>query len=105
MAKTPKVDGVIETVHYNPEGKIKWVRAYLRSGFVFNDVTLLDRETLVHRLQEGARFYTGRRIPFQGNKFELEYPLRLESHNGSERIVAGDSPSKEGDSLASVQPF
>ncbi len=105
MAKTPKVDGVIETVHYNPEGKIEWVRAYLRSGFIFSDVMLLDRETLVQRLQEGARFFTGRRIPFQGNKFELGDPLRLEGRNGSERIVAGNPSSKEGDSLAGVRPF
>ena len=27
-----KYDGVIEAVHYAPDGQVEWVRAYLRRG-------------------------------------------------------------------------
>ncbi|RME08573.1 MAG: hypothetical protein D6803_00865 [Anaerolineae bacterium] len=105
MAKPQKFDGVIETVHYNPDGKIEWVRAYLRHGFVFSDVMLLKREALMQRLKKGARFFTGRRLPFQGNRFEIQHPVRLIGSNGSEHIVAGDAPAEDRDSLAGVHPL
>ena len=95
MAKTKNFDGVIEAAHYAPNGQIEWVRAYLRKGFVFTDVMLLDRPTLLKQLKDGARFYTGKRKPYLGNVFELAQPVRVEGRDSSERIVAGNSPGKQ----------
>ncbi|MDP1779148.1 MAG: hypothetical protein Q8K73_02630, partial [Anaerolineales bacterium] len=50
MAK--KIDGVIEAVRYK-NGQITWVRAYERRGATFSDRVLLDRKTLLQRLQKG----------------------------------------------------
>ena len=89
MAKT-KVDGVVEAVHYNPDGKVKWVRAYLRRGKTFSDIVLLDRQTLAEYLKSGQRFMAGRRIPFQASTFEFTKPLRLIQQDKQDVLVTGD---------------
>jgi hypothetical protein len=90
MARAKKYDGVIEAVHYRQDGQIDWVRAFERRGFVFTDWLKLDRQTLLERLQDGGRFYVGRRIPLMGNEFEISEAVRLAKNNGDEIIVAGD---------------
>ncbi len=91
MIKQKKYDGVIEAVHYAPDGQIDWVRAYERKGFVFTDWMKLDRATLVDRLKGGARFHAGQRKTRMGNDFEITVAIRLVGKEGSEVIVAGDS--------------
>jgi len=49
---TKKVDGVIEAVRYK-NGQIVIVRAYERRGATFSDHVLLERKTLLERLQKG----------------------------------------------------
>ena len=89
MAKA-KFDGIVEAVHYNPDGKVKWVRAYLRRGQTFSDIVLLDRQTLVEQLKSGKRIMAGRRIPLQASTFEVTKPLRLIQQDKQDVLVTGD---------------
>ena len=86
----PKFDGVIEAVHYAPDGRVAWVRAYLRRGPTFSDRVLLDRDALVADLKSGKKYLAGKRIEFQASTFELASPINLTRRNGDEILVTGD---------------
>lgn len=90
MAKI-KVDGVIEAVHYGPDGQVAWVRAYERRGPTFSDRVLLDRASLVGRLHAHQRLVVGRRIPQWASTFETSSPLQLIRKSGRELIVTGEA--------------
>lgn len=95
MIKQKKYDGVIEAVRYDPNGKIAWVRAYERSGFVFSDWLMLDRDSLIERLKNGKRFRIGQRKALLGNDFDLTETVRLEGKEGSEFIIAGEATGQQ----------
>jgi hypothetical protein len=101
MIKKKPYDGVVVAVRYTPEGKIDWVRAFERYGFVFSDRMNLDREMLLARLKAGKRFKTGSRKIYQGNDFETFAEIRIEEKNGSSVIVAGEGLSGQ-DSLGNL---
>lgn len=63
-----KLDGVIEAVRYK-NGHILMVRAYERRGVTFSDRVLLDRKTLLERLQKGQHFATGQRVDLKASTF------------------------------------
>jgi len=94
MAKA-KFDGIVEAVHYDPDGKVKWVRAYLRRGQTFSDIVLLNRQTLVDQLKSGKRIMAGRRIPLQASTFEVAKPLRLVQQNSRELLMTGDATANQ----------
>jgi hypothetical protein len=94
MAKA-KFDGIVEAVHYDPDGRVKWVRAYLRRGQTFSDIVLLDRQTLAEQLKSGKRIMAGRRIPLQASTFEVSKPLRLVQQDRQEVLVTGDSTANK----------
>ena len=89
MAKE-KFDGVVEAVHYDSDGNVQWVRAYLRRGPIYSDRLKIDRQTLVGHLKSGKRLFTGRRIPLMAGTFELSRPVQLFQSNGREVLMAGD---------------
>ncbi len=101
MIKKKPYDGVVVAVRYTPLGEIDWVRAYERTGFVFKDRMMMGRADLVERLQNGKRFKTGLRLPYQGNDFEINEDIRLVEENGATVIVAGQAPSSQ-DSLGNL---
>lgn len=92
MAKA-KYDGVIEAVRYQPEGRIEWVRAYVRRGPIFSDRLLVDRKTLVEQLKAGKNYMVGRRIPLMASTFEVTKPVYLLVKDGQEMLVTGDDGS------------
>ena len=96
-----KIDGVVEAVHYAPDGKILWVRAYERRGPTFSDYVLIDRVTLVERLKAGKHFFAGQRKQLWGGDFELKQPLRVVQKDGVEAVVTGDTQADQ-DHLAGV---
>lgn len=100
MAKQ-KVDGIIEAVHYAPDGNVQWVRAYLRHGPVFTDHVLIPREELISSLKLGKRFMTGQRKAYLGGVFDTSEPVRLSAHNGEEILVVGET-QVEKERLAGV---
>lgn len=100
MAKND-YDGVVEAVHYKPNGEVDWVRAYERRGVTFSDHVLINRQDLIKRLKSGRKFMVGRRIPLKASTFEVDQPLRLVNVGGSEAIVVGQTQD-ERDHLEGV---
>ncbi len=95
MIKKKSYDGVVVAARYTPQGKIEWVRAFERHGFVFSDRILMDRETLVENLREGKRFKTGERIIYQGNDFKVNEDIQLIESGDGNVIVAGKTSSNQ----------
>ena len=83
------LDGVIEAAHFNPDGKLAWVRAYERRGPTWSDVVLLDREALVQRLKQRKRFYVGSRREFWASEFDVTLPVRLVENYRNTVLVTG----------------
>jgi len=92
MAK-PKFDGIVEAVHYKPDGQVKWVRAYLRLGPTFSDRLLIDRQELVDQLKAGKSFLAGKRIERMASTLETSVPLRLVQKDGRDILVTGETQS------------
>jgi hypothetical protein len=90
MAKI-KYDGVVEAVHYKPDGQLDWVRVYERRGAVFSDRILLNREAFIRQLKSGKRYMVGERILNLGAKFNVTQPVNLFIQDGNQVIVVGDS--------------
>lgn len=80
MAK--KFDGVIEAVRYNTDGEIALVRAYVLRGVTYSDRVLLDRETLVERINKGKKFTTGQRKEYLASTFEFGKAVKAFGNNG-----------------------
>ena len=90
-----KFDGVIEAVHYvNDNGKIDWVRAYVRRGPTWSDHLILDRKSLLKALEDGKRFYTGERVSLQGSEFKLGHRV-LVKENGKGKIIVTEKTIQE----------
>ena len=98
----PKFDGVIEAVRYKG-GKIELVRAYERRGATFSDRVLLDRKTLLERLQAGKRFMTGQRKELLASTFEVGKPVSLSGQDGSQVVTT--RAQAEHDELEGVPIF
>lgn len=96
-----KVDGVVEAAHFDPDGKLAWVRAYERRGPTWSDQVLLDRDTLVQRLKAGKRFYVGSRQEYVASSFDLSVPLRLVQLYRGEVLVTGKGKPQQ-DSLQDI---
>lgn len=84
-----KIDGVVQAVHYNPDGQVAWVRAYLRRGPTYSDRVMLDRQTLIAHLKSGKHYFIGERIPQMASTFEVKEPLSVIEKNGKLFLAAG----------------
>jgi len=85
-----KLDGVIEAVRFK-NGQIQFVRAYERRGFTFSDWVVLDRKSLLERLQKGKKFVTGSREDLMASTFKTEKPVILVKENGHEYIATREN--------------
>ena len=94
MAKQ-KIDGVVEAVHYDLNKEIVWVRAYERRGPTYSDHVLLNRNSLIERIQAGKHYFTGQRIPLQASTFEIIHPIHVVGVNGRFFVVTGHSPAQQ----------
>ena len=77
-----KIDGVIEAVRYK-NGQLMIVRAYERRGTTFSDCILLERKTLLDRLQKGQQYFTGSRQELHASTFKVGKPVlivKLDDH-------------------------
>ena len=95
-------DGVIEAVRYKG-GKIELVRAYERRGATFSDHVLLNRKTLIGRVEQGKRFVTGQRREFMASTFEVGKPVKLLGREDQQIITT--SGQSERDELEGVPAF
>lgn len=94
MAKE-KFDGVIDAVHYGPDGQVKWVRAYLRKGAIYTDHLLIERQDLVEKIRSGKKIYIGKRIPYLASTFEVSAPVRLVEKNGHPILMVGEKDAQQ----------
>jgi hypothetical protein len=67
---TKKIDGVIEAARYK-NGQLVIVRVYERRGSTFSDRVLLERKTLLERLQQGQQYFTGSREELRASTFKV----------------------------------
>lgn len=88
MAK--KIDGVIEAARFK-NGQIQFVRMYEKRGFTFSDWKLLDRKTLIERLQKGKKIFTGAREELKASTFKTQKPVILVKENGHEYISTNEN--------------
>lgn len=89
MAKS-KYDGVVQAVRYDEEGKVLWVRAFLRRGSIWSDHIHLDRSELIEKINSGMKIVSGERLPYYGNTFETFKPVKVVKVNSHEILTAGD---------------
>jgi hypothetical protein len=99
-----KYDGVIEAVHYAPDGRLEWVRAYERRGPAFSDRVLLDRATLLARLKKGKKYLVGARLAHMGSSFQVSTPVRVVNQAGEDFLVTR-AGSRAGDDLEGIPVF
>ena len=81
-----KIDGVIEAVRYK-NGQLMVVRAYERRGTTFSDLVLLERKTLLDRLQKGQQYFTGSRQELRASTFKVGKPVLIVKLDGRELLA------------------
>ena len=96
-----KFDGIIEAVHFEEEGTVSWVRAFLRRGPTWSDLTLINRDELVDQIKSGKRFVSGKRVDYMGTTFETSDAVNLVEKNKHPILVTGDIQS-ENDRLEGI---
>ncbi|MEX2144395.1 MAG: hypothetical protein WD740_07350 [Anaerolineales bacterium] len=89
------LDGVIEAAHFDPEGKLAWVRAYERRGPTWSDVVLLDRDALIQRLKKRKRFFVGSRRELWASEFDVTLQVRLVENYRNTVLVTGRGSSQK----------
>ena len=102
MAK--KLDGIIEAVRFNPNGKIEVVRAYELRGVAYSDRVILDRKTLLERLKKGKKFAIGQRVEFWGGTFDVGKRIKVSGADGKEILTTRDD-SANHDELEGAPAF
>lgn len=102
MAKKQKYDGVVEAVHFDGDGTVKWVRAYVRRGPTFSDRVLITRQELIEKIKSGKSFLVGQRIPQLASTFDVSNPIRVIGSNNQEVLVSGLQEIAERDTLDGV---
>jgi hypothetical protein len=90
-----KIDGVVESVHYSPDGQIAYVRAYQRRGSTFSDVVLIKRDELIKLIHSGKQYFTGERIYRMGSDFKTFEKLQVVPSGEGEVILTSASGSKD----------
>jgi hypothetical protein len=86
-----KFDGVIEAVHYSPDGAVDWVRGYLRRGAIWSDRIILRRQDLIDEINGGRKMMLGQRVEFLAGTFEVTKPLLVKDGF----LVTSDGSAKQ----------
>jgi hypothetical protein len=85
-----KIDGVIEAIRYK-NGQLTVVRAYERRGSTFSDRILLERKTLLERLQKGRQYFIGSREELRASTFKLGKPVLIVKLDNRELIATREN--------------
>jgi len=99
---TKKIDGVIEAARYK-NGQLVIVRAYERRGTTFSDRVLLERKTLLERLQKGEQYLTGSREEFRASTFKVGKPVLIVKLDDRELLATNENATH--DELEAVPIF
>ena len=91
-----KLDIVLVSARYKDDGKLEFARGYERRGFVWTDIRLYDRETLIAKVRAGAKIYTGDPAEVPGS-YEPDQRVHLEGQDGSAYLVVNGSGGEKDD--------
>jgi hypothetical protein len=91
-----KLDVVLVAARYSHTGVLEFAKGYERRGYVWSDVRVFDRETLLQKVKSGARIVTGDPVKIPGN-FDLNQVVRVEGQAGDECLIADGSGSGKDD--------
>lgn len=91
-------DGVIEAVHYAPDGQVDWVRAYLRRGPTWSDRIIIPRRDLIEELKRGRSMVLGKRVELMAGTFEVSHPVRV-ARSGNREVLVTTDDAAERDQL------
>ncbi len=86
-----KYDGVIEAVHYTPDGQVDWVRAYLRRGPTWSDRVIIKRQDLIHEIKAGRKMMIGKRVEYMAGTFDVTVPVAVSGPSGQEILVTSSA--------------
>jgi hypothetical protein len=86
-----KYDGVIEAVHYGPDGQVEWVRAYLRRGPAWSDRVILQRPELIREILSGKKFMLGQRVQYMAGTFEVTVPVLVSGQAGKQVLATAEN--------------
>ena len=89
-----KIDGVIEAARYK-NGQITLVRAYERRGATFSDRVLVDRKTLLERLQKGKQYVIGTREDLKASTFILGKPVMIVKQDDRELLATRENATRD----------
>jgi uncharacterized protein YjhX (UPF0386 family) len=92
MAKP--IDGIIEAVRYK-NGQIVVVRAYERRGKTYSDCVLLDRKTLLERVQKGQQYVVGSREEFRASTFKTGKSVKVAKQGDREFLATRQDISRD----------
>lgn len=92
MAK--QIDGVVEAVRYK-NGQIMVVRVYERRGKTYSDRVLLDRKTLLERVQKGLNYAVGAREEFHASTFKLGASVMIVKQDEREFLATRKNASRD----------
>jgi hypothetical protein len=89
-----KYDGVIEAVHYTPDGQVDWVRAYLRRGPTWSDRIIMRRQDLIDEIKSGKRMMLGKRVQYMAGTFEVSKSIKIGGSDSQEYLFSAYSSTK-----------
>jgi hypothetical protein len=90
------LDIVLVAARYKEDGTLQFAKGYKRRGFVWTDLCIFDRETLMKMVRDGKRIFTGNPENLPGN-YEPINRVRVEERDGTSCLVANGSGSSEDD--------
>ncbi len=96
-------DGVVDAVHYKKTGRIDWVRLFERRGPTWSDHLIIDRKTLLKRIEEGQNIYSGKRILYNASEFELGKKILIDDNGKGEVIITERTQQNLIDLLEDVE--
>jgi hypothetical protein len=86
-----KYDGVVEAVHYAPDGQVDWVRTYLRRGPTWSDHIIMRRQDLINEIKAGRKMMLGRRVQYMAGTFEVSKSVKVGGADGQEYLFTSYS--------------
>lgn len=89
-----KIDGVIEAIRYK-NGQIVMVRAYERRGHTFSDHVILNRKSLIEKLQKGLVFVVGTREDFKASTFKTGKQVKIIKQADRELLSTSDNATRD----------
>ena len=91
---TKPIDGVIEAARYK-NGQVACVRAYERRGKTYSDHVVIDRKTLMERLQKGQQYMIGSREKLCVSTFKIGKLVLVVKQDGREFLATSENAAHD----------